>query len=563
MIKNGAQILIESLENKGIEIISGIPGGNILPIYDALGKSKIRHILAKHEQGAAFIAQGMARSSGKIAICMATSGPGAMNLLTALGDAKADSIPIIAITGQVSTSMIGKEAFQEIDICKMAEPVVKKCFFIDNPENIPSVIDEALKIATEGRPGPILIDIPKDIQLIVPNSICNHISNAPFTEIKQPNSDLITNAINLIDSSQKPIILAGNGAIMSHSSDLIMKLANENSIAVATTLHGLGLIPSNHPLNLGMPGMHAPKSTNKLLHEADLILAFGIRFDDRLTGKLEAFCTNAKILHIDISKSEIGKIIKPHMAIQCDVSIALKALLKELIPKKRPQWEMQITHTKRKEGIHTSNPDENSIYPISFLKSIQSIAPKDAIITTDVGQHQMWIAQHYPFMKPGTFLSSGGQGTMGFGLPAAIGASLAFPQRKIITFSGDGSFLMNIQELATMAELKSNITLFIMNNSQLGLVRQQQELFYEKNYSGSIFSKSLDFNLITKGFGIKSFLFGNSNDDISILQEALAFNGPTVINVPICGTKNILPMVPPGAPNTHMIEYKNTTIMIK
>ncbi len=558
MKKNGAQILIESLENEGVEILSGIPGGNILPVYDALKGSKMKHILAKHEQGAAFIAQGIARVNGLPGVCLATSGPGAMNLITALADAKADSCPLVAITGQVSQNMLGKESFQEVDICTMAQGVTKKVFFIDGAEDIPKIVHEAFCIAMEGRPGPVLIDIPKDVQLADANEAALSFSEYAKMNAMSPDDLEVEKAISLINRAKKPVIIAGNGAKLSHSQSLIRQLAEQNSMAIATTLHGLSIIPFSHSLNLGMAGVHGAKSANRIIREADLILALGIRFDDRLTGNVAEFCPEAKVIHIDISKEEHGKIITPYLAIHADLKIALEAIMQKLTPQKREEWEMRIAQLHYSEGHKSLNPEENSIYPVSFLENIQSLIPDDAIIVTDVGQHQMWVAQHFPFTTEHAFLSSGGQGTMGFGLPAAIGASVAQPERKVVLFTGDGSFLMNIQELATLKEQACNITIFVMNNSQLGMVRQQQEMFYQENYMGSIYSLRMDFSEIAKGFGIRSCNIASEFCNNKLWQKYLSTEEPCIIDVSLNEAKNILPMVIPGKSNVEMYEYQNS-----
>ncbi len=557
MKKNGAQLLIESLEKEGITTVAGIPGGNILPIYDAMGKSKIRHILAKHEQGAAFIAQGMARVTRKPAVCMATSGPGAMNLITALADAYGDSCPLITITGQVAFEMIGKEAFQEVDICSMAKTVTKQVFFIHKAEEISVIVRNAFHIANNGRPGPVLIDIPKDVQLSLVDNEFVHSFDERNGFKNLPDGNLVNEAVELIKTARRPVIIAGNGALVSHSQELIQQFAEQNSIPVTSTLHGLSVLPYEHPLYLGMAGVHGAKSANKIIREADLILAFGIRFDDRLVGKVDEFCPDAKIIHIDISKSQFGKIIKPDIAIQCDLKMALEIIIKRIKPRKNNSMESDIKLIHRSEGHKSNDPEFNSIYPVSFLHQIQKLIPNDAIIVTDVGQHQMWVAQYYPFLQSQTFLSSGGQGTMGFGLPAAIGASIAEPDKKVVLFTGDGSLLMNIQELATLHEYVCNVTVFVMNNSQLGMVRQQQEMFYNENYCGSYFQGRFSFAEIAKGFGINSCEIGDSLYNVNALKGLLLPSGPCVIDVTVSGNGNILPMVIPGKANINMYEYQN------
>jgi len=553
MRKRGAQILIEQLEKHGIETIAGIPGGNNLPIYDALNDSKICHILARHEQGAAFIAQGMARSTGKPAVCLATSGPGAANLLTALADAKSDSVPIIAITGQVSTAMKGTDAFQEIDICAMAAPAVKATFYINKACDIPGRITEAFRIAASGRPGPVLIDLPKDIQMewVAHKDLNGKVShNGIQTKIT---SEEIEKAAQMIAAAKRPVIINGNGAIISGASQIIARMAREHQIPVATTLHGLGSFPASDPLFLGMPGMHGSKATNLLLHRADLLLAFGMRFDDRLTGKLSQFCPDATVIHIDINPAEIGKIRKPNLSMIADLKNALEKLIPNMIKTNRDEWMIEVQEIKNEFG-HNFKDEKDDFIPSSMIKTIKSLAPENAIITTDVGQHQMWVAQHYDFEHPRTLLTSGGQGTMGFGLPAAIGAAIANPDRKVIVFSGDGSMLMNIQELATLADIGANITILVMNNNQLGLVRQQQELFYGKKYSGSIFESKTDFATAALAFGIPAIDLEATGSPVDALEKALNYNGPMLINVPVSGTLNVMPMVPPGGANIEMIE---------
>ena len=553
MKKRGAQILIEQLEKQGIETIAGIPGGNNLPIYAALNESKIRHILARHEQGAAFIAQGMARSTGKPAVCLATSGPGAANLLTALADAKSDSVPIIAITGQVPTTMRGTDAFQEIDICAMAVPAVKATFYIDRACDIPGRITEAFRIATTGRPGPVLIDIPKDIQneWVAHKDLNGKIAHKEIETLIT--DEAIKKAAQMIAAAKRPVIISGNGAIISGASPLIARMAREYQIPVATTLHGLGSFPASDPLFLGMPGMHGSKATNLLLHKTDLLLALGIRFDDRLTGKLSQFCPDAKVIHIDINPAEIGKIRKPDLSMTADLKEALERLVPCMIKTNREEWMMEIQRYKSEFG-HQFTSGKDEFIPASLIRAIRAMAPEDAIITTDVGQHQMWVAQHYDFERPRTLLTSGGQGTMGFGLPAAIGAAIANPDRKVIVFSGDGSLLMNIQELATLADLGANITLFVMNNQQLGLVRQQQELFYDKKYSGSIFQTKTDFAAAARAFGIPAIDLETTSLPVDAIESALNHHGPMFINVPVSGKRNVFPMVTPGGANIEMIE---------
>jgi acetolactate synthase-1/2/3 large subunit len=548
----GAEIIIRMLEKHGVSMVTGIPGGSILPVYHALAGGKIRHILARHEQGAGFIAQGMARSTGKPAVCITTSGPGATNLVTALADAKSDSVPVIAITGQVPQSMIGSNAFQEVDICSIASTAVKKVFQIKNIAEIPTVFDEAFYLSTSGRPGPLLIDIPKNIQIEdmeFDEFSYNQYEKPIGTHIDR--SDILKLAA-MIHESKRPVIYAGGGIISSGASELLTLLAHRNSIPVTTTLMGLGGFPTSDPLYLGMPGMHGARSTNFLLHKADLLLAFGVRFDDRATGKVKEFCPNAQVAHIDIDPTELGKIRKPELSIHADIRECLSQLLQYIESDTRDEWANEVIEYKLIHDISIPG-DKNFFHPVNFIKSVSSFTENDTIVTTDVGQHQMWVAQHYGFKNPRALLTSGGQGTMGFGLPASIGAAMANPNRKVIAFCGDGSLLMNIQELATLADLKANVHILVMNNGQFGMVRQQQELFYDQKYIASYFETKVDYASVARAFGINAFDLGLSSHPHEMLEKALKEPGPCLINVPIESEHNVFPMVPPGAANLQMI----------
>ncbi|MGG7145475.1 biosynthetic-type acetolactate synthase large subunit [Clostridium butyricum] len=567
---NGAEIVIKLLENQGVEYISGIPGGFNLPIYDALYKSKIKHILARHEQGAGFIAQGISRTTDTAGVCFATSGPGATNLLTAIADAKLDSIPLVAITGQVPLSAIGTDAFQEVDAYGLTIPITKHNFLVRNIHDLFTIIPEAFRIALEGRPGPVLVDIPKNIQTQVieletfPNSAYSQ-SNRSETEnyddtinndnINKCNKKIFKRSTlecmaELINNSHRPIIYAGGGVIRANASKELCEFAKKNSLPVTLSLMGLGAFPSDDILNLGMLGMHGAPYTNYLINEADLILAFGIRFDDRATGNIQKFCPNASIIHVDIDPSEINKVKNSNLSIVADI----KEFLKEMIPlinnKTRLSWIKRVGCFKEKYPLPSY---ENPLHPANIIPYISSKVPSDTIISTDVGEHQMWTAQRYPFKKPKTLLTSGGLGTMGFGLPVAIGASLVNTDKTILCFSGDGSILMNIQELATLADFNLNVKVIILTNHHLGLVRQQQNLFYNEHYIASQFISNPDFATIAKGFGINSCDLATENDPLKKLDEILSKNGPWVINIPIEECENVLPMVAPGKSNLEMI----------
>ncbi|PRR82112.1 biosynthetic-type acetolactate synthase large subunit [Clostridium vincentii] len=547
---SGAELLIKLLENEGVEYIAGIPGGFNLPIYDALYKSNITHILARHEQGAGFIAQGISRTTDKIGVCFATSGPGATNLLTAIADAKLDSIPLIAITGQVPHCAIGTDAFQEVDAYGLTIPITKHNFLIRSIEELFIVIPEAFKIAIEGRPGPILIDIPKDIQNAVIE--VESFETKDNTSVKKTplNTTTIEYMAGLINKSKKPIIYAGGGIIGSNSSLNLYKFAKKNNIPVALSLMGLGAYPVDDDLSLGMLGMHGAPYTNYLMNEADLILAFGIRFDDRATGNIKTFCPNASVIHIDIDASEINKLKTINLSIVANIKDFLEEILPFIDEYSRSEWIERVRYLKNKYPLPSY---ENDLHPANIISFVSENTPPDAIITTDVGQHQMWTAQRYPFNIPKTFLTSGGLGTMGFGLPVAIGAALANPNKEVICFTGDGSILMNIQELATLSDFGLNVKVIILNNHHLGLVRQQQELFYNHHYIASKFITNPDFNLIAKGFGINSCDLGEEKDPLKKLKEILGTQGPYVINIPIEEFENVFPMVAPGGTNTEMI----------
>jgi acetolactate synthase-1/2/3 large subunit len=552
MILHGAELTIKLLERQGIKTIIGIPGGANLPLYDALYNSKIQHILSRHEQGAAFMAQGIARATGKAAVCFATSGPGATNLITAIADAKLDSVPIVAITGQVAHSLIGTDAFQEVDTYGLTIPITKHNFLIRSIEELLTVIPEAFKIAEEGRPGPVLIDIPKDIQLAEIDISSWPRVNEPIESIDNLDTALIKEISEKINTAKKPVLYIGGGIISAKATKILKEFAEKNSIPVAVTLMGLGAFPSNHPLYLSMIGMHAARFTNYLMNECDVLLAFGVRFDDRAIGDMCKFCPNAHIIHIDIDNSEINKIKPVNLSISGNIKNVLSTLIDYIDDNPRKEWIDYVNETKQKHPFVIPSK-ETILHPINIIRFISSIVSEDSIIATDVGQHQMWVAQSYPFNHPRTLLTSGGLGTMGFGLPSAIGAAIAFPEKTIICFSGDGSILMNIQELATLADLNLNVKIIILNNKHLGLVRQQQELFYQKHYIASKFITNPDFAAISNGFGVNGIDLGKENNPMEALKNEILKPGPSLINIPIKEEENVYPMVPPGKSNVEMI----------
>ena len=548
----GAQLIVRLLEQQGITTVAGIPGGAALPLYDALGQSKtIRHVLARHEQGAGFMAQGMARASGRAAVCMASSGPGATNLLTAIADAKLDSIPLVCITGQVPSSMIGTDAFQEVDTYGISIPVTKHNYLVRDINELPRVIPEAFRIAQSGRPGPVWIDIPKDIQ-----NATIELSELPSvfpldTPPAIPQQE-IERAAAMINAAQRPVLYLGGGIVSGVAHEQAVQLAERSSLPTTMTLMALGTMPVDHPLSLGMLGMHAARSTNLILQQADLLIVLGARFDDRAIGKAEQFCPNASIIHIDIDPAELGKIRQPHVAINADVAQALDQLLPHITPQQRDVWRTTVRGLQQEFPFSMPGADD----PLSHYGLVQATAQAltdDAIITTDVGQHQMWVAQSYPLRRPRQWLTSGGFGTMGFGLPAAIGAALAEPDRTVVCFSGDGSLMMNIQEMATAAEEGLNVKIVLMNNQSLGLVHQQQDMFFQKRIFAADYRYSANFLAIAAGFGFATCDLNTAADPQAALQEMLNQPGPALIHVLIDANEKVLPIVPPGAANIDMI----------
>jgi acetolactate synthase-1/2/3 large subunit len=550
---SGAQIIVGLLERWGIRTVAGIPGGAILPLYDALSHStRIRHVLARHEQGATFMAQGMARVSGQAAVCLASSGPGATNLITGIADAKLDSIPIVCITGQVPVAMIGTDAFQEVDICTLARPITKYCVQARSAAELLDIVPRALEIAVSGRPGPVLIDVPKDIQ-VQTATFAAWPAPSPATPAPAPDAATLHRAAALINTASRPVLYLGGGIIHSGASALAVELAERASLPVTTTLLGLGALPSDHPLNLGMLGMHGARCTNLALQECDLLIAVGARFDDRATGHAAKFCPGARIVHIDMDARELNKIKTADVAIKADAAAALSALLPQITTRPRIHWLSRVADLKREHPLRMPGADDPLAH-YGLIRAVAAALDGDEIITTDVGQHQMWAAQAYPLRRPRRWLTSGGLGTMGFGLPAAIGAALAEPERTVVCFSGDGSILMNIQELATAVEENLNIKIVLMDNGALGLVHQQQDMFYARRQFASTFRARTDFASVARGFGVHAVSLGDEADPGAALKRALQRPGPVLIHAPIDAAQKVFPMVPPGAANSEMID---------
>ncbi|ORC17657.1 acetolactate synthase, large subunit, biosynthetic type [Enterobacter cloacae subsp. cloacae] len=546
----GAQLIVHLLERQGITTVAGIPGGTVLPLYDALSQStQIRHVLARHEQGAGFIAQGMARTQGKPAVCMACSGPGATNLVTAIADARLDSIPLICITGQVPSSMIGTDAFQEVDTYGISIPITKHNYLVRDIAELPQVISDAFRIAQSGRPGPVWIDIPKDVQTaeIEIDVLPEPGERAPAPEFS---AESVRDAAAMINAAKRPVLYLGGGAI--NAADEIRQFAEKANLPTTMTLMALGMLPKAHPLSLGMLGMHGARSTNYILQEADLLIVMGARFDDRAIGKTEQFCPNAKIIHVDIDRAELGKIKQPHVAIQGDVADVLAQLIPQTDATDRADWRQMVADLQREfPGAIPTEGDPLSHY--GLINAVAACVDDSAIITTDVGQHQMWTAQAYPLNRPRQWLTSGGLGTMGFGLPAAVGAALANPDRKVICFSGDGSLMMNIQEMATAAENQLDVKIILMNNEALGLVHQQQSLFYKQGVFAATYPGMINFMQIAAGFGLHTCDLNAEEDAHAALQAAISHPGPALIHVRIDPEQKVYPMVPPGAANTEMV----------
>ena len=554
MQMTGAQLMVRLLERQGVRTIAGIPGGAILPFYDALsGSDQIRHVLARHEQGAGFMAQGMARVSGVPQVCIASSGPGATNLVTAIADACLDSIPMVVITGQVPQAMIGTDAFQEADIRGITMPITKHNFLVRSAQELLGVMPDAFRIAMSGRPGPVLIDVPKDVQnqLI---TIEEGELPAPAVADSTPPLDMaaIESAAQMINAAEQPVLYLGGGVVASGAAPLAVQLAEQAGLPATMTLMGLGAMPIDHRLSIGMLGMHGARYTNFVLEESDLLIVVGARFDDRAIGRASQFCPNAKIVHIDIDASELHKIKSAHVAIHANVKCALEALLPRVQAKPRERWLAQVDSLRSRFPMQFPGQDDPRSH-YGLIHAVASALDDEAIIATDVGQHQMWVAQAYPFRRPRQWLTSGGLGTMGFGLPTAIGAALAEPDRTVVCFTGDGSFKMNIQELATLAEEGLNVKIVLMNNNALGLVYQQQTLFYGKRLFASKYRTEPDFVKIAEGFGVPAVDLDKADDPRAALAEALHSPGPCLIHATIDREQFVYPMVPPGAANTEMI----------
>ena len=552
MIK-GARILLECLSRLGINEIFGYPGGAVIPIYDELYSFKeIKHYFARHEQGAVHEADGYARSTGKVGACLATSGPGATNLVTGIMTAHMDSIPLLVITGQVSSSLLGKDAFQESDIVGITVPITKNNYLVQDIKDLPRILKEAYYIASTGRPGPVLVDIPRDIQLQeIPydefNKIYeNHFSLEGYNPVYEGHKGQIKTAIKMIKDSKKPLIIAGAGILKAHAYEELKEFVEKTNIPVAMTLLGLGSFPGNHELALGMIGMHGTTYANYAANEADLIIAAGMRFDDRVTGNPQKFVPNAKIIHIDIDPAEIGKNKLIDVPIVGDLKNVLTDLNEKAPKVSHDEWLKQIKKWKKEYSLTYRKTEDDILIPQEILSEIDKITKGNVIVATDVGQHQMWAAQYLTFNNPYSILTSGGAGTMGFGLPAAIGAQVANPNKKVLAVVGDGGFQMTFQELMLIKEYNLPVKIFIINNSYLGMVRQWQELFHEKRYSSVDLSYNPDFIKIGEAYGIKSIQLTNKKDLKKHLKKILESNEAVLVECIVEKEENVYPMIPAG-----------------
>ncbi|WP_336016042.1 biosynthetic-type acetolactate synthase large subunit [Fusobacterium polymorphum] len=552
MIK-GARILLECLSRLGINEIFGYPGGAVIPIYDELYSFKeIKHYFARHEQGAVHEADGYARSTGKVGACLATSGPGATNLVTGIMTAHMDSIPLLVITGQVSSSLLGKDAFQESDIVGITVPITKNNYLVQDTKDLPRILKEAYYIASTGRPGPVLVDIPRDIQLQeIPydefNKIYeNHFSLEGYNPVYEGHKGQIKTAIKMIKDSKKPLIIAGAGILKAHAYEELKEFVEKTNIPVAMTLLGLGSFPGNHELALGMIGMHGTTYANYAANEADLIIAAGMRFDDRVTGNPQKFVPNAKIIHIDIDPAEIGKNKLIDVPIVGDLKNVLTDLNEKVPKASHDEWLKQIKKWKKEYSLTYRKTEDDILIPQEILSEIDKITKGNVIVATDVGQHQMWAAQYLTFNNPYSILTSGGAGTMGFGLPAAIGAQVANPNKKVLAVVGDGGFQMTFQELMLIKEYNLPVKIFIINNSYLGMVRQWQELFHEKRYSSVDLSYNPDFIKIGEAYGIKSIQLKNKKDLKKNLKKILESDEAVLVECIVEKEENVYPMIPAG-----------------
>ncbi|RTG96775.1 acetolactate synthase, large subunit, biosynthetic type [Thermus scotoductus] len=548
----GAEALLKALEREGVEVIFGHPGGAIMPTYDALYDSPIRHILVRHEQGGVHAATAYARASGRVGVVMATSGPGALNLVTGLADAYMDSTPVVAITGNVPRALIGTDAFQEADVTGVTMPITKHNYLVQEVNDIPRVVREAFHIASSGRPGPVLIDLPKDVQLSEFTGTFDVELDLPgYKPTTKGHPKQIERALDALEKAERPILMVGGGAQHAHGE--LLAFAERTGIPVITTLMGLGAFPGNHPLWLGMPGMHGTVAANRAIHHADVILAIGLRFDDRVTGKVSRFAPHAHtIIHVDIDPAEIGKLVRTHIPIVGDARSVLREMLKGAKPLKLASWWRQLEEWRTRYPLRWK--PKPYLQSQEVIKAFAEATGGHAIVTTGVGQHQMFAAQFFAVTRPRSFITSGGLGTMGVGLPFAIGAKVARPEELVIDFDGDGSFQMTLQELATVVKYKLDVKVVILNNGYLGMVRQWQDLFHAKRYSEVYLADSNpDFARLAEAYGIKGVRVERKEDLMKGVEAVLSADGPVVAEFKVYHEEGVFPMIPAGGAAEDMI----------
>lgn len=552
----GAQVLLECLKEQGVDTIFGYPGGAVLPIYDALYNTKeITHILTAHEQGATHAADGYSRSTGKVGVVIATSGPGATNTVTGIATAYGDSVPLVVFTGQVSQDLIGRDSFQEVDIVQITKSITKKNYIVTDPSELVSTIREAFKIAISGRPGPVLVDIPKNIQVAEINYNFEEVkkSEAAMENLEYTNEYMenIDEAVKYINESCKPVIYVGGGVVKSNASEILRKFVEKINGPVSCSLMGIGAFPGNHESYMGMIGMHGTKCSNLAVSKCDVLIAVGARFSDRVISKAEAFAPNAKIIHIDIDPKEFGKNIDISVPLKGDVKDVLSSLIERVDKKENKGWMGQIGEWKSIKPVEQKN--EYSVSPKYVIEKLQELTKENFIITTEVGQNQIWTAQYFKFLEPRTFITSGGLGTMGFGLGAAIGAAIGNPNTKVINVAGDGSFKMNSHELTTVAKYQVPIVQLVLNNHALGMVHQWQEMFFGGRYSHTNLGQEVDLMKLGNAYGIATMKITNNEEVEQVLKEALELNKPVIVECDINKYEKVFPIVPPGAAITESI----------
>ena len=546
---NGAQFLVQALKKQGVTQVFGYPGGAIMPVYDALYDGGLAHQLCRHEQGAALAAVGYARASGQVGVCIATSGPGATNLVTGLAEALLDSVPLVAISGQVACAAVGTDAFQEVDVLGMSLSCTKHSFMVTDPADLGRVLAEAFAIATEGRPGPVLIDFPKDVQLAaVP-------TQSPLFAVEEPeplNPAELTLARTLLAAAERPVLYVGGGVGMANAEQQLRDFAAATGMPAVTTLKGIGALDPDSPVYLGMLGMHGTKAANYAVQQCDLLVVVGARFDDRVTGKLEEFAPEARVVHLDVDAAEFGKRRAADVGITTDLKRVLPALAMALAI---DPWREHCAAMAREYAFRYDHPGQ-PIYAPALLKQLSARLPETSVVACDVGQHQMWVAQHMRFTSPRNHLSSAGLGTMGFGLPAAIGAKMSRPDDEVVLVSGDGSFMMNVQELGTIRRAQLKVKMVLIDNQRLGMVRQWQELFFDGRYSETILSDNPDFIALAAAFGIPGETITCKEQIAGALDRLLASESAYLLHVAISEEENVWPLVPPGVANHKMMEQR-------